>query len=143
MAATEFSPVTGLIGGALIGLAAVVLMLTIGRIAGICGIALNVISNGDVPARIRNLAFIIGLPLGALLVTALGLKDWSQVSFPVSAPVVMAAGLLVGTGATLGSGCTSGHGICGLARLSKRSIVATCTFMTAAVVTVFVTRHLL
>jgi uncharacterized protein len=140
---TTFAPVPALIGGALIGLAAVFLMLAIGRIAGICGITLNAMVPGDSSGRGWRLAFLAGLPLGAILVTAAGLKDWSGVSFAAGLPVTIAAGLVTGFGSTLGSGCTSGHGICGIARLSPRSLVATATFMATAVATVFVTRHLL
>jgi uncharacterized membrane protein YedE/YeeE len=139
---TNFAPISGLLGGALIGLAAVILMLTIGRIAGVSGIALNALIAGDTAGRSWRLAFILGLPLGALMVTAVGLKDWSSVSFPASEPVTVIAGLLVGVGSTFGSGCTSGHGICGLARFSLRSIVATATFMATAAATVFVVRHM-
>jgi uncharacterized membrane protein YedE/YeeE len=139
---TNFAPVSGLVGGALIGLAAIILMLTIGRIAGVCGIVLNAMTASDAAGRSWRLAFILGLPLGALLVTALGLKDWSSITFPASMPTTVVAGLIVGVGSTLGSGCTSGHGICGLARFSMRSIVATVAFMTTGAATVFIIRHL-
>jgi uncharacterized membrane protein YedE/YeeE len=138
---TNFAPVWGLVGGAFIGLAAVVLMLTIGRIAGVCGIALNAMTDSDGSGRLWRLAFMLGLPLGTLLVTALGLKDWTSLSFPASISTTIIAGFIVGVGSTFGSGCTSGHGICGVARFSKRSIVATATFIIAAAVTVFVVRH--
>ena len=141
---TTFAPVAGLFGGALIGLAAVVLMLTIGRIAGVSGIALNAMLPADGAAgRGWRIAFLAGLPLGAALVTALGLKDWSAVAFPSSLALLAVAGALVGAGTTLGGGCTSGHGICGLARLSPRSLVATGVFMATAVATVFVIRHVI
>ena len=81
---TSFAPVSGLIGGVLIGLAAIILMLTIGRIAGVCGIVVNAMTTTDVMGRLWRLAFILGLPLGALLVTAFGLKDWSSVTFPAA-----------------------------------------------------------
>jgi uncharacterized membrane protein YedE/YeeE len=138
---TSFAPVPGLLGGALIGLAAIVLMLTIGRIAGVCGIALNAMTASDAAGRSWRLAFILGLPLGALLVTAVGLKDWSGVSFPATMPMTVIAGFIVGFGSIVGSGCTSGHGICGLARFSMRSVVATVTFMATAAATVFIIRH--
>ncbi len=140
---TNFAPVSGLVGGALIGLAATILMLTIGRIAGVCGIALNAMIPGDAAGRSWRLAFILGLPLGAFLMTAAGLKDWSGMSFPASVPMTVIAGFIVGVGSTLGSGCTSGHGICGLARFSMRSVVATATFIAAAAATVFVIRHVI
>ena len=139
---TVFAPVGGLIGGALIGLAALMLMLTIGRIAGVSGIALNALVAGDTAGRSWRLAFVLGLPLGALAVAAVGWKDWSGLSFPASLPATVIAGFIVGVGSTLGSGCTSGHGICGLARFSLRSIVATATFMATAAATVFVIRHM-
>jgi uncharacterized protein len=136
---TNFTPVSAAIGGALIGLAAVLLTLFTGRIAGISGIfggCLN-LNSGDKGWRI---AFIAGLILAPL---AGGL-----VGFPLAAPempasylVIVAAGLLVGFGTRLGGGCTSGHGVCGIARLSPRSIVATAIFMVVAVVVVALTRH--
>jgi uncharacterized protein len=138
---TDFSPISGLVGGALIGLAATMLMLTIGRMAGVSGILLNTMTTRDTVARSWRMAFVLGLPLGALLVTAVGLKDWSNISFPATMPTIIAAGFVVGVGSTFGSGCTSGHGICGLARLSMRSIIATATFMTTAAATVFLMRH--
>jgi uncharacterized membrane protein YedE/YeeE len=140
---TNFAPVSGLVGGALIGLAAIVLMLTIGRIAGVCGIALNAMTDNDGSGRSWRWAFIAGLPLGALLVTAVGLKDWTSVSFPATTTTTVIAGFIVGVGSTVGSGCTSGHGICGLARLSLRSVVATLTFIAAGAATVFVIRHVI
>ena len=139
---TVFAPVSGLVGGVLIGLAAIVLMLTIGRIAGVCGIALNAMVASDAAARSWRLAFILGLPLGAFLVAAIGLKDWSEVSFPATVPTTVIAGLIVGVGSTVGSGCTSGHGICGLARFSMRSLVATVTFIATGAATVFIIRHI-
>jgi uncharacterized membrane protein YedE/YeeE len=140
---TSFAPVSGLIGGILIGLAAIILMLTIGRIAGVCGIVVNAMTAPGVVGRSWRLAFIMGLPLGALLVTAFGLKDWSRIAFPAAMPTTVVAGLIVGVGTTVGSGCTSGHGICGLARFSMRSIVATAIFMATGVATVFVVRHVI
>ena len=140
---TSFAPVSGLIGGVLIGLAAIILMLTIGRIAGVCGIVVNAMTPSDAAGRLWRLAFILGLPLGALLVTALGLKDWSSITFPATMPTTIIAGLIVGVGATVGSGCTSGHGICGLSRFSMRSVVATVTFMATGVATVFIIRHMI
>jgi uncharacterized membrane protein YedE/YeeE len=140
---TGFAPVAGLIGGILIGLSAVLLMLTIGRTAGISGIVVNALTAGGAMDRSWRLAFILGLPLGALLVTVLGWKDWSSVTFPATMPMTVIAGLLVGAGTTLGSGCTSGHGICGLARFSTRSIVATATFMASGIASVFIVRHII
>jgi uncharacterized protein len=140
---TSFAPVSGLVGGALIGLASIILMLSIGRIAGVCGIALNAMVAHDAAGRPWRLAFILGLPLGALLVTVIGWKDWSGVTFSASTPMTIIAGFIVGVGSIAGSGCTSGHGICGLARFSMRSVVATVTFMATGVATVFIVRHMI
>src|SRR3954454_24521302 len=138
---TTSAPLLGVIGGALIGLAAVMLMLSLGRVAGICGIVVNAMTDADVMGRSWRLAFVLGMPLGALLVTALGLKDWSGIAFLAAMPTTIIAGFTVGLGATVGSGCTSGHVICGLARFSRRSLVSTLTFIAAGAVTVFVLRH--
>lgn len=140
---TEFAPVQGLVGGMMIGLAAVLLMLGIGRIAGICGIVLSAMLPGDGANRPWRLAFLAGLPIGAILVYVLGVRQWSGLTFPAGAFATIIAGLIVGIGTTCGSGCTSGHGVCGLARLSPRSIVATLTFMITGAATVFVVRHLI
>ena len=140
---TVFDPLHGLIGGILIGCAAVLLMLGIGRIAGICGITLNVLTGRDTANLPWRVAFLVGLPLGALLMSVLGLKDLGSLVMPASTPLTILAGLLVGIGTTFGSGCTSGHGICGLARLSPRSIAATLTFMVTAAATVFIIRHVI
>lgn len=140
---TVFDPVHGLIGGILIGLATSMLMMGIGRIAGICGIVLNLFAGRDTSNLAWRAAFIAGLPLGALIVSYAGLKNLEDIVMPASMPVTIVAGILVGVGTTFGSGCTSGHGVCGLARFSKRSIAATITFMTTAAVTVFVVRHVL
>jgi len=140
---TSFAPISGLVGGVLIGFDAIILMLTIGRIAGVCGIVVDAMTATDVMGRSWRLAFILGLPVGALLVTALGLKNWSSITFPAAMSTTVIAGLIVGVGATVGSGCTSGHGICGLARFSMRSVVATVTFMATGAATVFVIRHII
>ena len=130
-----------LAGGALIGLAAVVMMATLGRIAGISGIFGQVLPPVALEGLGWRLAFIVGLvlgPAGAALVLG---RD--PIGAPVvDLPVLAVAGLLVGVGTALGSGCTSGHGVCGLARLSPRSLAATITFMATAMVTVFVVHHL-
>jgi uncharacterized protein len=127
-----FDPVAAAIGGALIGLSAILLMLLTGRIAGISGI-LGDLAGGDRAWRIAFLAGLIAAPL------ALGLKAPAMPSLAV----VAVAGLLVGFGTRLGSGCTSGHGICGIARLSPRSLAATVTFVVVAMLVVAVTRHAL
>ncbi len=128
-------PVEGFIGGMLIGLAAAIMLLGLGRIAGVSGLAARATGIADTGAP-RNIAiaFVIGLPLGALLIArAFGEV---QVSFPPSIWPLVIGGLLVGYGTRLGSGCTSGHGVCGLSRLSPRSMVATVMFMASGFVTV-------
>jgi uncharacterized protein len=139
---TEFAPLSALAGGALIGFAAVLLMLGIGRVAGVSGILLSMFTGRAFAAVGWRFAFLVGMPLGAALLAAFGWKDFQSLSFPAGAIATIIAGLLVGAGTTLGSGCTSGHGICGLARISTRSIFATLTFMATAAATVFVVRHL-
>jgi hypothetical protein len=130
-----------LCGGALIGLAAALFLLLSGRIAGITGIVRGLFGPaGDLTAT--NIAFLLGLLLGPVVFLAAA-GHFPRVTVAAGPPTLIAAGLLVGFGTRLGSGCTSGHGVCGLARLSPRSIAAVCIFMLAAVVTVFVTRHLL
>lgn len=128
-------------GGLLIGGAAALLLLLTGRIAGVSGLVATVagIANAGPPWRLAA-AFVIGLPLGAALVSLLVRRP--EISVTSSVPMLIAAGLLVGFGTRLGNGCTSGHGVCGIGRLSPRSIAATLTFMAAAAATVFVTRHL-
>ena len=125
----------------LIGLAAALLLLLNGRISGIIGIVggLLVPRNADAGWR---LVFVAGLLLGAF-VYMLATGGAIPVKMQASVPVLVAAGLLVGFGTRLGSGCTSGHGLCGVARLSKRSIVATSVFFGVAMLTVFLTRHAL
>ena len=136
----NFTPLSGFIGGALIGLAASALMLFTGRIAGISGIFGGLIAPA---AHDRNwrLAFIAGLiaaPLIAALATASPLPIPAM---PASLTLIAIAGLLVGFGSRMGGGCTSGHGVCGIARLSARSMVATVIFMVAAIATVAIMRH--
>jgi uncharacterized protein len=139
--ADTFTPGLGLAGGVLIGLAAAGLMLTDGRVAGVSGILGRSLgaARGDLAWR---LAFLAGIPLGATLARFF-LGDLNGFAITRSVPLLIGGGLLVGAGTTLGSGCTSGHGVCGLARGSKRSLAATLAFMAAGVGTVFVTRHLL
>ena len=138
--ATEFTPVSATIGGALIGLAAVILMAANGRIAGISGIAGGLIGPGQSrPERLWRAAFIIGLLAAPVLYMAFG--PAIEVTIPASTPLLIAAGLLVGVGTQLGSGCTSGHGVCGISRLSPRGIAATLTFMGTGAIAVFLVRH--
>jgi uncharacterized membrane protein YedE/YeeE len=128
-------PVEGFIGGLLIGLAAAIMLLGLGRIAGVSGLAARATGIADTGAP-RNvaIAFVLGLPLGAFLIARV-IGD-VHVSFPTSIWPLVVGGLLVGYGTRLGSGCTSGHGVCGLSRLSPRSMVATGMFMASGFVTV-------
>ena len=136
---TDFTPVTSLIGGILIGLSAVVLMAGNGRIAGMTGIL-----SGLLPPFARDLdwrvAFLAGAVLAPVLLHAGGLAI--PFAVPVSVPLLAVGGLIVGAGVAYGNGCPSGHGVCGLARLSPRSLAATLVFMLTAFVTVYVIRHL-
>jgi uncharacterized membrane protein YedE/YeeE len=141
MDGVEFTPFSGALGGVMIGAAASLLLLATGRIAGISGI-LGAALRPGCPDRGWRLLFLIGLPLGALLASALT-QRLSPPQMASTAPVLALAGLLVGFGTQLGSGCTSGHGVCGMARRSRRSLVATLTFMLTGAATVFVVRHLL
>jgi len=129
-------------GGLLIGSAAGLLLLLSGRIAGVSGMAARAFGIADKgPPWLQAVGFVLGLQGGALIVAlAAGAP---AVTITSSVPVLVAAGLLVGFGTRLGNGCTSGHGVCGLARLSPRSLTATATFMSAGVATVFMVRHLL
>lgn len=142
---TAFTPWSALAGGALIGLAASLLMLGNGRIAGISGILGRLLppwQEADAD-RLPRLAFLVGLIAAPLLLAWSGAVTLPPTLLPGGTALMAAAGLLVGVGTTLGAGCTSGHGVCGLARLSKRSLVATLVFMGAAIVTVYLQRHLL
>lgn len=139
---TAFTPVTSLAGGALIGLAAVLLMAVHGRIMGATGILTGAFlptGPGDRGWRIALLAGMASAPVLWRLATG----GWPVIDVPVPAAALALGGLLVGVGVTLGGGCTSGHGVCGNARLSPRSIVATLTFMVTCAATVFVVRHVL
>lgn len=136
---THFTPVSGFVGGLLIGLATALLMLLQGRIAGISGIFGDLLmpSTGNKGWR---LAFILGL-ISAPLLAMLAGRPLPRPEMPTSYLVIGIAGLLVGIGTRMGSGCTSGHGVCGISRLSIRSMVATCVFMIAAFVTVAIVRR--
>lgn len=137
----EFTPLPATIGGALIGLAASIYLVTVGRVAGISGIYGGLIrrEKGDRSLRVH---FLAGFILAAIAMRIVYPQAYAS-TWSASVPVALGAGLLVGIGTQVGSGCTSGHGVCGLSRLSLRSLVATITFMGTAVVTVFVVRHLL
>jgi uncharacterized membrane protein YedE/YeeE len=124
----------------MIGTAAALLLLLSGRVAGVSGMAATALGIGGATPRSQAVAFVLGLPVGALLAgLVLGAPTLTVTTSPV---LLVAAGLLVGFGTRLGSGCTSGHGVCGIARLSSRSVLATITFMAAGAGTVFVLRHL-
>ncbi len=135
---TEFTPLMSFAGGLLIGLSALLLMLTWGRIAGMTSII-----GGILPPLGADWSWKAAFLAGAILAPlALSLSGYEiEYSVPVSTAALVVGGLIAGIGVTFGSGCTSGHGICGIARLSRRSIVATVTFMAFAIVTVFFTRH--
>jgi uncharacterized protein len=137
----NFTPLSGLIGGLLIGSASALLLLLNGRISGISGIVGGLLAPKAADAGWR-VVFVAGLLLGAF-VYMLATGGAIPVRIEASLPVLVAAGLLVGFGTRLGSGCTSGHGLCGVARLSRRSIVATSVFFGVAMLTVFLTRHAL
>jgi len=132
--------VLGFLGGMLIGLAAVLLLALNGRIAGVSGILSGAVTAPDRFDRSWRLLFILGLLAGAALYRFF--SGALPVQIETSMPTLVVAGLLVGFGTRLGSGCTSGHGVCGLARLSPRSLAATITFMVFGMLTVYLTRHL-
>lgn len=139
---TAFTPFASFGGGLLIGLAAVLLMLMLGRIMGATGILSGVVlpsGTGDFAWRAAVLA---GMVTGPLVFTAIS-GAAPAIDVPVSMPMLVIGGLLVGLGVSFGGGCTSGHGVCGNARFSARSIVATLTFMATAGLTVFIIRHIL
>ncbi|WP_394778335.1 YeeE/YedE family protein [Undibacterium sp.] len=139
----SFTPYASLLGGVLIGLAAAMLMLFSGRIAGISGIVGGLLHFGANAGSGRGwrIAFIVGLVAAPLVYQLFAALPESSVD--ASWPVLIVAGLLVGFGTRYGSGCTSGHGVCGLSRLSPRSLAATLLFMAAGFVSVYVMRHLL
>lgn len=138
---TEFTPLSATIGGLLIGGSATLLLLFTGRIAGISGIAGGLLpfSGGD---RGWRFAFLAGMLLAPVIYPVAG-GELPSIQIEASTGLLIVAGLLVGFGTRLGAGCTSGHGVCGIGRGSPRSIVATILFMATAILTVFVTRHLI
>lgn len=142
MIETAFTPFQSLGGGALIGLASVLLMATIGRVMGATGILAGLMQPAnfsDWAWRAAVLAGMISGPIAVLLITG----ELPAVQVPISTTMLVIGGFIVGIGVTFGSGCTSGHGVCGMARLSPRSIAATITFMLTTGITVFVVRHIL
>lgn len=138
----HFTPIASLIGGAMLGLASVLLMASHGRIAGISGIAARMFPPYFDKQALGRLVFILGLVAAPLLVATIS-GSWSPMSVTGNTGLLAIAGLLVGFGSVWGNGCTSGHGICGLARLSPQSLLAVVVFMATAMITVFVVRHVL
>lgn len=139
---TTFTPFQSLGGGALIGLAAVLLMASLGRVMGTTGILAGVLQPAGWPDWSWRAAILLGMitgPAAVMLVTG----QMPEVQVPVSTPMLIAGGLIVGVGVTFGAGCTSGHGVCGMARLSRRSFAATGIFMLTTAITVFVIRHVI
>lgn len=139
---TEFTPIVSFLGGALIGTAVVALMAIHGRIAGISGIVNGLLSRPNTDDWLWRAAFVAGMvasPVAITLVTGTA----PEIQVPVAPLLLPIGGFLVGIGVTLGSGCTSGHGVCGLSRLSTRSLIATVTFMATAITTVFLVRHVI
>jgi uncharacterized protein len=137
---TVFTPWQSLGGGILIGITSVLLMLFLGRIMGATGILAGVLTHKAHPDLGWQIAVLLGMisgPMAVLFLTG----QMPVIEVPVSMPMLLVGGLLVGVGVTYGSGCTSGHGVCGMARLSRRSIAATLTFMLTTGVTVFIIRH--
>lgn len=134
-----FDSVSALLGGGLVGLASVLLMLLNGRIAGISGILGGALamSAGD---KVWRLAFIAGLIVAPIVIGLFG-HPLPEPQMPASWLLIVAAGVLIGFGARYGGGCTSGHGVCGIARLSARSIAATAIFMASAIIVVAIIRH--
>ena len=131
--------INALFGGALIGLSAVFLMLTLGRISGISGITSGLLSLNLTKQDLWRAAFLVGLLIGPVVYFATG-GETPEVVIDKGFAYLIAGGLLVGFGSSLGSGCTSGHGVCGIARISPRSLVATGVFLTTAIITVFLSR---
>ena len=139
---TEFTPFASLVGGAMIGLSAVLLMLWEGRIAGVSGIAGRLLPPYGDSAFLSRLGFVVGIVAAPLLISWGSGAEIAQ-TISSNVPLMAVAGLLVGFGSVWGNGCTSGHGVCGLSRLSPRSMVATATFMATAFATVFLVRHVI
>lgn len=137
---TAFTPLQSLGGGALIGLAAVLLMLGLGRIFGATGILSGLVFFENRDELSWRAALIVGMVFAPVLLFSVT-GTMPALTIPVSPAMIAIGGVIVGLGASLGSGCTSGHGVCGLSRLSVRSIVAVPTFMVTAAITVFLIRH--
>lgn len=142
MMTTEFTPWASLAGGVLIGAASVLLMLVLGRIMGATGILAGVLWPNHAADRYWRLALLLGMVTGPLTVFA-ATGSMPTIEVPVPTAMFAIGGLIVGIGVSYGSGCTSGHGVCGMARLSPRSIMATLTFMITTAATVYVVRHVI
>ncbi len=142
MVIEPLAPLIATAGGLLIGCAVALLLLLNGRIAGVSGMAAIAtrIGTGSTPWQ-QATAFLVGLPLGAWVIASL--VRTPEVVVTSSIPLLIVAGLLVGFGTRLGNGCTSGHGVCGVARISPRSLAATASFMASGIATVFAIRHLI
>ena len=141
MTIVNFTPIESLLGGLIIGLAVAILYLMRGNYAGISGIYFNVIS-ANKNGFFWRLLFIIGLIIGPVILSFFSYKDLGFEMPNTNPIIIIVGGLLVGYGTQLGSGCTSGHGVCGIGRLSIRSIIGTCVFIGAGVLTVLLTRSL-
>lgn len=142
MIETAFTPLQSLGGGALIGVAAVLLMATMGRVMGATGILAGILQPANLSDWAWRVSVLAGMISGPVVVMALT-GEFPAVQVPVSTTMLAVGGVIVGIGVTFGAGCTSGHGVCGMARLSPRSIVATLTFMATTAITVYVVRHIM
>ena len=139
---TVFTPLQSLGGGALIGIASVLLMATMGRVMGATGILAGILQPENLADWSWRAAVLVGMisgPIAVMLLTG----EFPAVQVPVSTTMLVVGGFIVGIGVTFGAGCTSGHGVCGMARLSPRSFTATITFMITTAITVYVIRHIL
>ncbi len=137
---TDFTPIQSLVGGVWIGIASVLLMLTLGRVMGATGILAGILTPASREDWLWRVVLVAGMATGPLAVMLLT-GQMPAVQVPMSTTMLVVGGVLVGIGVTFGAGCTSGHGVCGLARLSPRSLVATVTFMLTTGITVYVIRH--
>lgn len=140
MIETAFTPMSSLAGGVLIGIASTLLMLTLGRVMGATGVLAGLFQPASSQDFTWRSALLAGMVSGPALVWLMS-GEMPAVEVPISTVALIVGGLIVGVGVTYGSGCTSGHGVCGMARLSPRSIAATVTFMIFTGVTVYLVRH--
>ena len=138
----DFTPIEGLVGGALIGLSAAYLLVMNGRVAGISGIFGGLLASFGEQSLWR-IAFVVGLIAGAALTAALAPGLAPKITMSTNVLVLIGGGLLVGIGTRVGNGCTSGHGVCGISRFSTRGIVATLVYLVAGGITMYVARHIL